>query len=66
MKTAYFDEMIQIGLNNLMPTKTVNFHSNDAPWMTGHLQLLIRQRPKPLNEKNAHPFLFYRNRVNRE
>ena len=57
MKTAYFDEMIQIGLNNLMPTKTVNFHSNDAPWMTGHLQLLIRQRPKPWNEKNAHPFL---------
>ena len=37
MKTTYFNDMIQIGLNTLMPTKTVNLHRNDAPWMTGHL-----------------------------
>ena len=66
MKTTYFNDMIQIGLNTLMPTKTVKLHRNDAPWMTGHLKLLIRQRQKALNEKDIHLFRFYRNKVNKE
>ena len=69
MKTTYFNDMIQIGLNTLMPTKIVNPYSNDVPWMTGHLKLLIRQRQKALNEQNTHSrkeYSFYRNKVNRE
>ena len=66
MKATYFNDIIQIGLNTLMPTKSVKLHSNDAPWMTGHLRLLIRERQKALNEKNTHLFRFYRNKVNRE
>ena len=66
MKATYFNDIIQIGLNTLMPTKSVKLHSNDAPWMTGHLKLLICQRQKALNEKNTHLFRFYRNKVNRE
>ena len=78
IKTTYFNDMIQIGLNTLMPTKTVKLHRNDAPWMndlkcTMHhasmhhdLKLLIRQRQKALNEKDIHLFRFYRNEVNRE
>ena len=66
MKATYFNDIIQTGLNTLMPTKSVKLHSNDAPWMTGHLKLLIRQRQKALNEKNTHLFRFYRNKVNRE
>ena len=34
MKTTHFNDMIQIGLNTLMPTKTVDANRNDAPWMT--------------------------------
>ena len=66
MKATYFNDIIQTGLNTLMPTKSVKLHSNDAPWMTGHLKLLIRQRQKALNENNTHLFRFYRNKVNRE
>ena len=67
-KATYFNDIIQTGLNTLMPapTKSVKLHSNDAPWMTGHLKLVIRQRQKALNEKNTHLFRFYRNKVNRE
>ena len=62
MKTTYFNDIIQIGLNTLMPTKTVKLHRNDAPWMTSHLKFLIDQRQKALNEKNTHLFRFYRNK----
>ena len=58
MKATYFNDIIPIGLNNLMPTKSVKLHSNDAPWMTGHLKLLIRQRQEALNEKNTHLLFF--------
>ena len=34
MKTTYFNDMIQMGLNTLMPTKTVKLHRNDASWLS--------------------------------
>ena len=33
IKATYFNDIIQIGLNTLMPTKSVKLHSNDAPCM---------------------------------
>ena len=66
MKTSYFNDMIQTRLNTLMPARTVKIHRNDAPWMTGHLKLLIRQRQKALNEENINFFRYYRNKVNEE
>ena len=59
MRATYFNDIIQIGLNTLMPTKSVKLHSNDAPWMTGHLKLLIyTSTTKGFERKEYSPFSF--------
>ena len=42
-----------------MPVKSLKIHTQDAPWMTGHLKSFIRKMSCPT-------FKLYRNRVNRE
>ena len=48
-----------------MPVKSLKIHTQDAPWMTGHLKSLIRKRQKAFS-RNCLTFKLYRNRVNRE
>jgi hypothetical protein len=49
-----------------MPAKTIKIHTQDAPWITGHLKSLIQKRQKALSQDSLTKFRFYRNRVNRE
>lgn len=49
-----------------MPKKTIKIHTNDAPWVTGHLKALIQKRQQAFAQKRSVVFKFYRNRVNRE
>ena len=33
-----------------MPAKTIKIHTQDAPWITGHLKSLIQKRQKALSQ----------------
>ena len=43
-KHAFFNNVIIMGMDTIMPAKTINLHINDVPWMTGHLKHLIKCR----------------------
>ena len=47
-KYAFFYNIIIMGMDTIMPAKTINFHINDVPWMTGHLKHLIKCRQTAL------------------
>ena len=56
-----------MGMDTIMPAKTINLHVNDVPWMTGCLKLSIKCRKKALKDNcPTTQFKFYRNQVNRE
>ena len=65
-KYALFNNIIIMGMDTIMPTKTINLHINDVPWVTGHLKHLIKCRQKALKDNCPTQFKFYRNQVNRE
>ena len=64
-KCQFFNNIIHLGLDTIMPVKSLKIHTQDAPWMTGHLKSLLRKRQKAFS-RNCPTFKFYRNRVNRE
>ena len=43
-KLSVFDERVKIGMNNIMPEKSITVYSKDAPWITVKLKELIRLR----------------------
>ncbi|CAB4009678.1 Hypothetical predicted protein, partial [Paramuricea clavata] len=63
-QAALFNDLIQLGLDNIMPEKTRVIHQNDVPWMTNHLKELIVKRQAAWAQGNQTLFKFYRNRVN--
>ena len=65
-KYAFFNNIIIMGMDTIMPAKTINLHINDVPWMTGHLKHLIKCRQKALKDNCPTQFKFYRNQVNTE
>ena len=65
-KYAFFNNIIIIGMDIIMPAKTIKLDTNDVPWMTGHLKHLIKCRQKALKDNCPTQFKFYRNQVNRE
>ena len=66
-KYAFFNNIIIMGMQDIiMPAKTIKLHTNDVPWMTGHLKHLIKCRQKALKDNCPTQFKFYRNQVNRE
>ena len=65
-KLIAFTEIINYGLNTIMPERTVKVHVNDRPWMTSHLKRLIQQRQKAFASDNKFMFKLLRNKVNRE
>ena len=61
-----FESIIRIGMDILLPTKTLNKRLDDTPWMTQHLKSLIQQRQKAFAKGHDQLFKSLRNRVNRE
>lgn len=63
-----FHEIIQIGLDMLMPEKRVEISTVDVPWMNDRLKKLIMKRQKAFNKhgNGSAEFKYYRNLVNRE
>ena len=41
-KYAFFNSIIIMSIDTVMPSRIIKFHTNDAPRMTGHLKHLIR------------------------
>lgn len=65
-KSQFFNKLIHIGLDTIMPARTVKIHTCDAPWITGHLKSLIQKRQQAFVQNRPVLFRYYRNRVNRE
>ena len=61
-KCQFFNNIIHLGLDTIMPTKTIKIHTQDAPWITGHLKSLIQKRQKALSQDCLTKFRFYHNK----
>ncbi|CAB4023728.1 Hypothetical predicted protein [Paramuricea clavata] len=57
-QAALFNDLIQLGLNNIMPEKTRVIHRNDVTWMTNHLKELIVKRQAAWAQGNQTLFKF--------
>ena len=65
-KLTTFTEIINYGLNTIMPERSIKVNPNDRPWMTSHLKRLILQRQKAFALGNNFMFKLLRNKVIRE
>ncbi len=46
-KYQFFNNIIHLGLDTIMPTKTIKDHTQDAPWITGHLKSYSKTPQSP-------------------
>lgn len=51
-KLQILTEIVNYGLNTIMPVRSVKVHENDRPWLTKQLKSLIVRRQKALSSKN--------------
>ena len=65
-KLRSLTELINIGLDNIMPLRSVKVHVKDRPWLSTHLKQLINRRQQALATGDTNLFKFLRNKVNRE
>ena len=66
-KVQVFNEVIEIGMSNIMPERTIQVYPKDAPWMSVKLKELIRMRQQAFHaNKSGLMYKYYRNAVNRE
>ena len=66
-KFKAFCELVDIGMSNIMPERTIKVCPKDVPWMSFRLKELIRLRQLSFHaNKNSLAFKFYRNAVNKE
>ncbi|PFX26077.1 putative RNA-directed DNA polymerase from transposon X-element [Stylophora pistillata] len=63
-KYSVLSELIQIGLDSILPTKRVKIHQNDAPWISLRLKSLISRRQTAYHSRNKRLFNYYRNMLN--
>ena len=65
-KLSILIELINYGLNTIMPGRSIKVHKTDRLWMTVQLKSLIARRQKALASGNESLFKLLRNKVNRE
>ena len=65
-KFSFFNDVLLVIMDIIMPIKEKRICTNDAPWMTEKLKSNIRKRQKSLKKGNQDAFKYYRNQVNRE
>lgn len=64
--TLHFYVTLQQLLDQHMPQKTVQRHSNDKPWVDDHFRHLIKLRQQAFTSGNQPMYRFFRNKVNRQ
>ena len=66
-KLSTFENLVKIGMNNIMPEKLKRVYPKDSPWMTVKLKNLIQQRQSAFHaNKHSNVYKALRNAVNRE
>ena len=61
-KLQVFNEVIEIGMSNIMPERTIKVYPKDAPWMSVKLKELIRMRQQAFHaNKSGLIYKCYRN-----
>ena len=64
-KLSLLTEVINYGLDTIMPVRSIKIHETDRPWVSTQLKQLITRRQKAFTSGNQ-PFKILRNKVNRE
>ena len=65
-KLQLFQDLVKIGLDSIMPLKTVKLHVNDPPWVTAEFKALIKARQKAFAQGDTEGYRHLRNITNRE
>ena len=65
-KLELMTNLINNGLNHIMPIQQEKVHVNDRPWITPKFKKLIRQRQNAFSSGDTERFRRFRNLVNRE
>ena len=65
-KLELFTDLINLGINTIMPNKRITLRVNDLAWITANFKNLIKKRQAAFSNGNIELFRYYRNRVNRE
>ena len=58
--------IINYGLNLIMPEQSIKIHHNNRPWINSSLKFLINRRKKALASGDITLFKLLRNKVNRK
>ena len=65
-KLQLFHDLVKIGLDTIMPLKTIKLHIDDAPWVSAEFKALIKSRQKAFTQGDTVRFRHPRNITNRE
>ena len=65
-KLQLFQDLVKIGLDTIMPLKTIKLHVNDAPWVSAEFKAPIKSRQKAYAHGDTKRFRHLRNITNRE
>ena len=65
-KLSILTQIVNYGLDTIMPERSVRVHETDRPWMNSQLKALIARRQRALATNNVPPFKLLGNKVNRE
>ena len=65
-KLSLLTEVINFGLDTIMPVLSIKIHETDRPWVSTHLKQLIIRLQKAFSSGNQPFFKILRNKVNRE
>ncbi|XP_028414247.1 uncharacterized protein LOC114537304 [Dendronephthya gigantea] len=65
-KLKLLTEIINYGLNTIMPEQCIKMHENDRPWLNTRLKKMINSRQKAFSSGNRILYKMLRNKVNRE
>ena len=66
LKLRTLTDIINLGLNTIMPERSTKVHETDRPWLSVRLKQLIARRQKAFASGNQYLFKILRNKVNRE
>ena len=65
-KLRTFTDIINLGLNMIMPARSIKVYETDRRWLSAQFKQLIARRQMALASGNQSPFKILRNKVNRE
>ena len=65
-KLAAVTQIINYGLDTIMPVRSVKVHQTDRPWINANLKRLVQKRQQAFTSGDTFLFKLLRNKVNRE